>query len=1444
MRTTLLALVLAGVAGAAAPLAELTPEQLEQNRKALALFQRAQKEWKAGKRDQAVATMRQALSGFERLRGRDHLVSSNVSSWLAYWEEQRGNFAQSASHHERMWRIQEALRGKDDWRTVNAYWMAKTGRMQAGWTAAQNREWLQAWALNEEVFRLWQKGEPSKALPLAKKALSIRLSLVGKKHPDVALSLFNLAAQHEALGNHKQALPLYKRALSIRKEALGEKHPLYASSLNNLALLYKDMGDHKQALPLYKRALEIKKEVQGEKHPDYATGLHNLAALYKAMGDHKAALPLCKQALDIHKEALGEKHPSYAHSLHDLAALYQDMGDHKQALPLYKQALQIFKEVLGEKHPKYATNLNNLALLYQDMGDHKQALLLSKQALLIYKDALGEKHPDYATSLNNLALLYKDMGDHKQALPLYKQALQITKDALGEKHPSYARILSNLAELYRAMGDHKAGLPLSKQALLIRKEVLGEKHPKYATSLHTLALLYQDMGDYKAALPPARQALAIRKEVLGEKHPLYATSLDNLASLYREMGDHKQALLLSKQALQIKKEALGDKHPSYALSLNNLATLYQDRGEHKQALPLFQKALKIRKEALGEKHLSSANSLNSLATLYQKMGDHKAALPLYKQALQIRKEVQGEKYPDYALCLNNLAMLYKDMGDHKQALPLLKQALEIRKEALGEKHAHYATSLNNLASLYYDMGDRKQALLLSKKALQIRKEALGEKHPSYADSLNNLALLYNNMGEHKAALPLFKQALQITKEVLGEKHPLYATSLNNLASLYKEMGDHKAALPLCKQALAINKEVLGEKHPDYATSLNNLALLYKDMGDHKQALPLFQKALALRKEALGASHPEYARSLGNLAALYLAVGDHKLALPRAEEGITLALAHLRDSAAMQSDRQQLAATDKAGLWLHVRMSLLDTGCYGHLLTWKGAVLLRQRQRRLFTALSANPRTRQAANELQSVTRQIAALSASSRPIREQLEKLTKEQERLQAQLSEKAKAAFKEKPLTPQGLSLALPDGAILVDFHFYWRYGINYRDGKSNWVRLLVAFVSRRGKPTVRIDLGPAARVAEVANDWHASLASGKLGRPLGARLKKLVWSPLEKHLEGAKVVLISPDGPLSSVPFAALPGKESGSYLIEDVALAVVPVPQLLPEMLKPVDRVKRLKPSLLVVGDVDYDRAGAAVAGPDAEDRRGAPLGIRRDWAKLPATSGEMAAVSRSFSKLFKTGTVSDLDGASATKAKVREGLVKVRYAHLATHGFFAPENIKSAISGKKADAFFGRDGVTGWHPLLLSGIVLAGANKEPKAGEEDGILTALEVSEMELPKLELVVLSACETGLGQTAGGEGLLGLQRAFQVAGARTVVASLWEVPDQATQALMSEFYRVAWGPDTVVSRAEALRRAQLSVLKEGKRRGLAKKDKKLPKGETRLPPLYWAAFVLSGDWR
>jgi CHAT domain-containing protein len=213
--------------------------------------------------------------------------------------------------------------------------------------------------------------------------------------------------------------------------------------------------------------------------------------------------------------------------------------------------------------------------------------------------------------------------------------------------------------------------------------------------------------------------------------------------------------------------------------------------------------------------------------------------------------------------------------------------------------------------------------------------------------------------------------------------------------------------------------------------------------------------------------------------------------------------------------------------------------------------------------------------------------------------------------------------------------------------------------------------------------------------------------------------------------------------------------------------------------------------------------------------------------------------------------ATEAAVRKEAPQHRWLHFATHGFFAPKELRSALAPDPKRAKSGavpglldREGVAGFHPLLLSGLVLAGANRPPEPGQDDGILTALEVAELDLRHVELAVLSACETGLGEVAGGEGVLGLQRAFQAAGARSTVTSLWQVPDQATRALMERFYAGLWDRKRPLGKLEALRQAQLWLLREGPTRGLAVVSTEPSAGPRRAPPFYWAAFVLSGDWR
>ncbi|MCH7727932.1 MAG: CHAT domain-containing protein, partial [Planctomycetes bacterium] len=308
----------------------------------------------------------------------------------------------------------------------------------------------------------------------------------------------------------------------------------------------------------------------------------------------------------------------------------------------------------------------------------------------------------------------------------------------------------------------------------------------------------------------------------------------------------------------------------------------------------------------------------------------------------------------------------------------------------------------------------------------------------------------------------------------------------------------------------------------------------------------------------------------------------------------------------------------------------------------------------------------------------------------------------------------------------------------------------------------------------------------------------------------------------------------------------------LAMVPVPQLLPALVSDLDR-KELSGGLLLMGDVDYD--GDSQTKPKKPRRKSwmrsntaLVRGNDLPFAPLQATGGEIAAIKELFSDLFEPEPeeLKTLKQAGATEQAFRELAPRFYNIHLATHGFFADPEKKSALASNTKTRQRLRPGmerdrwIRGFNPGLLSGLAFAGANREPHPDKDDGILTADEIAALSLDGVDLVVLSACETGLGEVAGGEGLLGVQRAFQVAGARSTVASLWKVDDQATRQLMERFYRNYWGKK--MSKLDALREAQLWMLRERGSRGLTDLDQE--KEIKRLPPFYWAAFVLSGDWR
>jgi CHAT domain-containing protein/tetratricopeptide (TPR) repeat protein len=465
-----------------------------------------------GKLTDAIAAAEKMLSIGRQVFGDVHPEVVDSLQLLAELHEAREDFVAARKARQEVLAIETKLRGAAHWQVTDARLALEHVDLLARLEPKERSLVQKATTLNKQVFELWSAGKSSEALPLARQAVAIRRRLLGERHPDYAQSLFNLAAQHQGLGQWKEADALYRQALEITKQALGERHPDYAFSLNNLAGLYYSQGEYAKAEPFFRQARDLRQQVLGERHPDYAISLNNLAGLYREQGEYAKAEPLLRQARDIMKQVVGERHPNYAASLTNLAGLYLDQGEYAKAELLLCQARDIIKQVLGEHHPDFATSLNNLAHLYRDQEQYAKAEPLFRQARDIYQQTVGERHPNYALSLHNLAVLYLALGDYVQAEPLLRQARDLTKQVLGEHHPQYATRLTSLATLYRDQGKYAQAEPLYGQARDIYKEALGERHPYYATSLNNLAVLYKDQGEYAKAEALYRQAIAALRQ--------------------------------------------------------------------------------------------------------------------------------------------------------------------------------------------------------------------------------------------------------------------------------------------------------------------------------------------------------------------------------------------------------------------------------------------------------------------------------------------------------------------------------------------------------------------------------------------------------------------------------------------------------------------------------------------------------------------------------------------------------------------------------------------------------------------------------------------------------------------------------------------------------------------------------------------------------------------
>lgn len=1028
--------------------------------------------------------------------------------------------------------------------------------------------------------------------------------------------------------------------------------------------------------------------------------------------------------------------------------------------------------------------------------------------------------------------------------------------------------------LLHSQGNTAEALILAREAYDAACKDLSDTHPASLASLNNLASTLQTTGHYEEALRLFLKSLAIRQAHLGGDHPDVAISLNNLAGLNWAMGDTPQAKMLFERALGIWQAAYGDSHPVVKRCLQSLATLAFERHDYPEAASRLEQA----RQGESEDTPSALATIQRLALIYHRMGNYGRELPFRVRLVDVARTSSTGSL-DLGDCLNNLAAAQYFLGHFSLAAALYREAVEFTLARAPEAKSTLSDRLNNLAALLRSIGDYTQAEEMYRRALALlprSEEAVTRKEAQTKTNLGELLVAVGRYGEARA---LYEEALVLWREAADEQQQGFAATLNNLAQLEALERNFDAARALYERALALFRQLHGARHPNVASGLINLGEIHKALGAYALAEPLLVEALSIQCAVYTDTHPAIAQSLGYLAELRAAQGDFSSAMSLIRDSSTIDSQMIGHIFSFGSERQRMAyvATLRArfdialSLFVQLAPTTRDAAAFAldaclRRKALGAEALAVQRD----AALSRyHPQLAVDLHQLTQVRARIAqALLYGPAPgdedtRQEDIEVWKREQEELEALLARQIpEMNLAERLRTADCLSVAdaLPQGSALIEFVRWTPYQFDAVRAHTNTVwqtDRYLAFVLPAGLPDhiAFVDLGACAPIDEAIATWGKTVSmtgivdanTGVAARHLkpsleisqeltadvdlqnaGTCLRTLVFDPLLTALNGRTRLILAPDGELTRLPFETLP-LGPNRYVIDAFALSYVSTGR---------DTVRFGASSAghpdvpLVVADPDYDLANvdgeneqhlAYVSGVASDLQRDLREGVSR-FTRLPGTRAEGELVGR---LLDVTAAV----GSDAVKARVQASQ-SPRILHIGTHGYFLPARTSFSdspsphmVEQTSLNERFGRLAALD-NPYLRCGLALAGANTwlaggAPPNEAGNGLLTAEDIAGLDLRDTRLVVLSACDTGLGDIHLDEGVLGLRRAFGEAGAQAVVSSMWNVPDHHTYLLMSRLYQHLLTCESV---ATALRSAQQEVKR------------------TYPHPYFWGAFVCHGD--
>ncbi|MDN4164534.1 tetratricopeptide repeat protein [Cytophagales bacterium LB-30] len=1215
----------------------------------------------------------------------------------------------------------------------------------------------------QQILEDWPAAEASFA-----ESLTIFEKYLSPQDPDLINTQWKLASVKYKRNKRNESLALFEKAFA----GFGNSEDItldYLAACYDFGMLWVDLGQYAKAIPFFTNANAIYQASELTETLDNAYVVEQLAFCLQQQTEYSSALARYEEALSIYATLEGKESAAYQQLINKKAVLLQLMGRGEEAETLLGQGVAT------------VASLNNLGAINQRNQNYAKAEEYFKKVVALGESDSLSSRSDWAEAQENLGMLYLSQGKIAEAAPLLESSESVFKSLLGEEHPRYASSVLKLAGLRKAQNQLEEAGELYDKALVGLEASLGINTLAYANALNYKATWYQAMGQYEEASLTFEESKRIAEEVAGASSTDLASILNNYAIVKDAQGDFRAAKALFSQAQQIIAATAGTQSSEYAQATENLALMELALGNYDQAVAYQNTVLALQENLYGKQSYLYARSLLSLSRIFQAKGDYIRAEPIIREAQQLVSASKGEQSVAYAEVINALALLYQTMGNFAEAQPLFQQAATLYADILGKNNAQYATALENMATLYQLQGESEKAEPLLKEALAIDAVIYGKQHPTYALTLSNLATLYQSIDAFEKAKPLFEEALGIYETTYGLDHPSYASTLYNLAVLNQDMELYPEAEKQFVEALKIREEKLGKQHPDYAYGVYGLAVLYHRMDKAEEAKVRYLEVIDLYLHQIDTYFPalsekEKGAFYAKIKPVFEAFQD--FSVEQSLKGDTSRLIAKLYDVQLATKALLLNASNK------VRARILASQDEGLITTFNEWNTLKEDLVRYYNY---------GKEDLERENVNLHALEQKANDLEKQLS--------LQSQAFA---SEFEKQSVTWQQVQAALSAEEAAVEII---RIKKKFILDSVMYVSLVLTSANEREPSLVVMPLGNQAE-----GKYYKYYRNTIRYQHPDPHSYDYYFAPIASALQGQKRLYVSADAIFNKINLNTLPNGATQRFVLDDFDIRLLSNTRELVEKKPAIDLSASPQAHVLGFPDFNQDLKAELASNHSRErlTRNSAFTEFKGGISDLPGTKTEVHMID---SLLTKGGWQAQLMTLSQASEENIKRLEHPTLLHIATHGFFL-----SDVENREENAAVE-------NPLLRSGLLLAGSGKSIALGvdkeTEDGILTAYEAMNLNLEGTELIVLSACETGLGEVRNGEGVYGLQRSFIVAGARSIIMSLWKVDDQTTQMLMTSFYKKWLGGQ---DKFEAFSQAQLEL-------------------KSQYPdPYYWGAFVLLGQ--